>query len=157
MSNAPNYYCLLGAVGWDHPSWTGQFYPEDMPAEWRLSFYNTEYECVYLPYELWRTVSRETVATWYHDTLPRFRFLLEQPAGVLSSLELGLVSTLADKALLAPAQFPALLWLPENCDVKALAQELQSYSLPPPRYVISASADLTQLQQVRTLLHVLGF
>ncbi len=38
--NRPAFHVL--AVGWDHPAWQGSFYPDDLPADWRLTYYANE-------------------------------------------------------------------------------------------------------------------
>jgi uncharacterized protein YecE (DUF72 family) len=35
---------LIGACGWQHNDWTGEFYPDDLPEEWRLGYYAHEYQ-----------------------------------------------------------------------------------------------------------------
>jgi len=71
-----NYIVYLGAVGWRQEAWRGGFYPEDLPEDWQLSFYNTQFRCVYLPAEYWRNASDEEVANWLQDTREGFRFVL---------------------------------------------------------------------------------
>lgn len=156
MASTPNYRCLLGAQGWDHAAWLGNFYPEDMPAEWRLSFYNTEFECVYLPRALWRNTEVASCVSWERDTLAGFRFLLEPSDTALTAADTARLAALGEKAFLLADDAPQLIWLPSKLDLKQLAQDLQS-ATQTPLYLLSARADLAQLQQVRTLLQVMGF
>jgi hypothetical protein len=37
---------LIGAQGWQHEAWQDSFYPEELPSEWRLGFYNNEFPLV---------------------------------------------------------------------------------------------------------------
>lgn len=160
MNATPNtYYCHLGAIGWDKPEWVGSFYPEDMPPEWRLSFYNTHFSCVYLPYVLWHRVSVDELARWRDDTLERFRFLLEPPPDGATPEDAARLAALAPKALLAaPREGPAILWLEPGVDLKALAQALQArVAAGESVHVISLSGDYPQLEQMHTLLEVLGY
>lgn len=160
MSQPPNYRYLLGAQGWEHAAWLGNFYPEDLPAEWRLSFYNTEFECVYLPYAFWQPQTDAVFLSWKRDTLPHFRFLLECPndirEGEIDSAQARLGASLGDKAVLLDSAAPSVIALPANIDLKQFAQTLQNEQAAPV-YLISREADLAQLQQVRTLLQVLGY
>jgi hypothetical protein len=39
---------LLGTVGWQRADWDGSYYPDDLPAEWRLAFYANDCDCVLL-------------------------------------------------------------------------------------------------------------
>lgn len=157
MSTTPTYHCHLGAIGWDHAAWLGVFYPEDMPLEWRLSFYNTEFECVYLPYKVWSKTPLETLVAWREETLERFRFLLEAPPAVVSSTEAACIAALGEKAVVAnPHAGPAIIWLEPGANLQQLAQTLQEQTVLPV-YVVSVSADYAQLNQARTLLEVLGY
>lgn len=154
MHTAPTYRCYLGAIGWDHATWAGAFYPEDLPPEWRLSYYNTGFECVYLPYALWSNTPPETLAAWREETLEHFRFLLE-PAASRDDTER--IAALGEKALVAiPHAGPAIIWLEPGANLKQLAQTLQA-QLAPPLYLVSVSGDYAQLDQARTLLDVLGY
>ncbi len=158
MQSTPNYhYCLLGAIGWDHPAWNGVFYPQDLPPEWRLNYYSTAFECVYLPYASWHAASAESLAEWRHATREPFRFLLETPP-TPSAHDAALLAALGEKALLVhPRQGPPLIWLEPGANLRQLAQTLQALEASPPVYLVSASADYVQLEQVRTLLEVLGY
>lgn len=158
MPRKPNdHYCLLGAMDWDHPAWIGAFYPHDLPSEWRLNYYNTAFECVYLPYATWRTTPAETLGVWRQDTLAHFRFLLEAPP-TPSSTDAALIAALGEKAVVAhPNQVPTLVWLEPGANLKSLAQTLQTLENAAPIYLISMSADLAQLEQARTLLEILGY
>lgn len=155
MQNTPNYhYCLLGAIGWDHPSWCGTVYPEDLPAEWRLNYYNTLFECVYLPYADWHAIPLETLQAWHHTTLDHFRFLLEPPPAANPAA--AQIAALGEKALLV---YPttSLLWLAPETPLKQLAQSLQTLENARPIYLVSRSGDFAQLEQARNLLEVMGY
>ena len=158
MPTTPNYhYCLLGAIGWDHPGWIGTFYPDDLPPEWRLNYYNTAFECVYLPYVTWRTTPAETLATWRQDTLAHFRFVLEAPPTPLSA-DAALITALGEKAIVTHlGQAPTLVWLEPEANLRPLAQTLQALENAAPIYLVSTSGDLAQLEQTRTLLEILGY
>lgn len=158
MHTKQNYhYCLLGAISWDQPSWIGAFYPEDLPPEWRLNYYSTTFDCVYLPYATWHSATPETVAEWAYDTLEQFRFLLEAPP-TLSASDAPRIAALGEKAVLVhPHQKPPLVWLEPGANLRQLAQTLQALEAAPPFYLISVSADFAQLEQARTLLDVLGY
>ena len=157
MHTTPTYRCYLGAIGWDHAAWIGAFYPEDLPPEWRLSYYNTSFECVYLPYALWSKTPLETLAAWREETLDHFCFLLEAPP-VVSNVDKTRIAALSNKALIVtPHAAPTIIWLELGADLKQLAQTLQAQTAVPPLYLISVSNDYAQLEQARTLLEVLGY
>ncbi len=158
MGATPNFhYCLLGTIGWDHSDWNGTFYPEDLPVEWRLNYYNTAFECVYLPYTYWQTLTAETLAEWRQSTLGHFRFLLEAPSST-SEVDRALSAALGEKAVLIPPRPEStLVWLKPDVNLKQLAQTLQTLESKTPIYLISTSGDMAQLEQARTLVEVLGY
>jgi len=159
MTHAPTYRCRLGAVGWEHETWAGAFYPEDMPPEWRLSYYNTQFECVLLPYRDWNGRSVKELTAWRADTLERFRFLLEHPPGALSDTDRERMEALGDKAvLLGPAENERVLWFDADSDLRELAERLQTRAARAQTiYLISVDADQAKLAEARTLLDVLGY
>jgi uncharacterized protein YecE (DUF72 family) len=149
-----NYIVYLGAVGWRHEAWRGDFYPEDLPEDWQLSFYNTQFRCVYLPAEYWRNASDEEVANWLQDTQEGFRFVLGTADGFAEDAarragrfgERGVLEDGAD-----------ILWLEGEPDLRDLAQRMQKAAQGgSPLYVISRAATLAQLGKIRELMEVLG-
>lgn len=159
MTHAPTYQCRLGAIGWEHGAWTGSFYPEEMPQEWRLSFYNTQFECVLLPYHDWSARALDELNSWREDTLERFRFLLERPPGALSDGDRTRVAALADKAvLLGPEENARLLWFDAGSDLRELAARLQATAADGHAlYLVSRDADQARLAEARHLLDALGY
>ncbi len=39
----------IAARGLEHPQWVGSYYPEGLPAEWRLDFYANRFRALLLP------------------------------------------------------------------------------------------------------------
>ncbi len=68
---------FIGAVNWTHPAWKGDFYPDDLPNDWLLSYYNTQFHSVYLPNSIWQTVPGSTWMEWLDETHEGFVFILE--------------------------------------------------------------------------------
>ncbi len=68
---------IVGSVGWDHPGWSEQFYPDDLPPEWRLSYYANEFQMVLLPLDCWLTGNQEQLCAWREDVSDRFDFILD--------------------------------------------------------------------------------
>jgi hypothetical protein len=64
-------------IGWDYPGWVGQFYPDDLPAEWRLTYLANEFPGVLVPPEIWLRHDRQTLRSWRHDVDQGFRFYLQ--------------------------------------------------------------------------------
>lgn len=68
---------MIGAQGWEHTAWSGSFYPDDLPPEWRLTYYANEFPLLLVPLEVWRTGDEERFRSWYEDVSGRFRFVLD--------------------------------------------------------------------------------
>lgn len=34
---------LIGSLGWQHDGWQDDYYPQDLPSEWRLGYYSNEF------------------------------------------------------------------------------------------------------------------
>ncbi|PLY14828.1 MAG: hypothetical protein C0631_09960 [Sedimenticola sp.] len=68
---------VIGALGWDHAGWQGRYYPDDLPEEWRLSYYANDFAAVLLPWLFWADASQQRLAAWLDDVHARFRFFLE--------------------------------------------------------------------------------
>jgi hypothetical protein len=98
---------LLGARDWEHSAWNMDFYPEDLPVDWRLSYYANEFQVVMVPATRWMESGPEELAQWREEVPQGFRFYLEVDDGgrigawvrrwgeplceVLASLACGLV------------------------------------------------------------------
>ena len=70
---------MIGTRGWS-PVSGGDFYPPELPDDWRFCFYSNNLRSVLVPQEIWETVLRTDVAQWLEDSDPAFRFVLELPA-----------------------------------------------------------------------------
>lgn len=84
---------MIGSVGWDHPAWGEQFYPDDLPPEWRLTYYANEFPLLLLSVDVWLAGDREQFCGWREDVSERFRFVLdvsgikEEDAGAMRQLQ----------------------------------------------------------------------
>jgi hypothetical protein len=149
-----HYSVYLGTVGWMHAQWEGVFYPQDLPEDWQLPFYSTQFRCVYLPYELWRNASGEDVAGWLNDTKESFRFVLQLPEG--TEKEDRLLARRFGERGISDRQIN-LVWLEGKPDLRNLAQRMQKAAQNgSPLYLISRTEELTQLRQIGELMEVLG-
>lgn len=77
---------MIGARGWSDIIPGDDFYPAELPPEWRFSFYSNNLRSVLVPRELWPSTSRTDVSEWLNDCDPAFRFVLELPAALSRSL-----------------------------------------------------------------------
>ena len=144
---------LVGAVCWDHPAWHDRFYPGDLPEDWLLSYYNTQFQTVYLPVSIWGAASSETWAQWLTDTQPEFCFVLEPGPHAFPQPASG-------RALFATPEWERehVWWLDEMPDMRALAQRItRQMETGQPLFVFSRSGNLALLEQVLTLKQLLGY
>lgn len=155
----------LGALDWRFPAWGGAFYPADMPEEWQLTYFNTQYNCTFLEQAVWQQASAAEMTQWHADTHERFRFLLEaDPSHTLPP-------ELADKALLISRSDARIAWFSRDTSLKELAAKLTPNAVLPDtnspgsvspetagsvQYLISLDGSLEQLERVATLLEVMG-
>jgi len=63
----------VGACDWEHSQWQGSFYPEDLPSEWRLSYYANEFSAVLVPEAKWQAEDVD-FEQWAEDVPEGFRF-----------------------------------------------------------------------------------
>ncbi len=70
---------MIGTRGWNHVS-GGDFYPAELPDDWRFCFYSNNLRSVLVPQETWDSAQRTDVAQWLEDSDPAFRFVIELPA-----------------------------------------------------------------------------
>ena len=73
-------------AGWDHPGWTGGFYPDDLPEDWRLSYFSNEFSEVLVPRCSWQEADPDELQGWVDDVSAAFRFYLELQEPVEASL-----------------------------------------------------------------------
>jgi len=80
---------MIGTCGWQHAAWTGDFYPDELPNDWRFCYYSNNLRSTLVPGETWKSVTRADVAQWVEDSDPAFRFVLELPPVLSSPLAHG--------------------------------------------------------------------
>ena len=74
------YQLLIGACGWDHADWQDQFYPDDLPEDWRLGYYSNEYRVVLIPADYWRRADF-SIETLLDNSEAGLRFVIEMLSG----------------------------------------------------------------------------
>lgn len=148
------YTVYLGAVGWSHPDWRGAFYPDDLPEDWLLAYYNTQFRAVYVPYASWSRCPMRELRGWADETQPAFRFVLEAPPGDVPAAEDLARIPPGGPFIVVKREDPRLLWFDAGTDLKALAGAI---GVPgKPLYLFSRDADLAGIQRVATLLELMG-
>lgn len=143
----------VGAVNWEHPAWRGSFYPEGLPEDWLLSYYNTQFQAVYLPAALWKDVPESVWTQWLNDTQDGFCFVLEAAGSAA-------VKPDSERVVLATPGWVAdhVWWLDEAPDMRALAQRItRQAAVGEPLFVFSREGDIGLLQQVNDLRQIMGY
>lgn len=144
---------LVGAVDWRHAHWRGSFYPDSLPADWELSYYNTQFQAVYLPADAWVDVPESTWSQWLYDTHEGFIFVLEA-AGASVPPPASPRVVVADTAW-AEAH---VCWLDESSDLRALAARITEHAARGEAlFIFSRAGDLARLEQAQSLRHVMGY
>lgn len=59
----PGDRLLLAASGWGDPAWLSAYYPDDLPADWRLDYFANDFDCAVIDAADWRGRPGE-LATW---------------------------------------------------------------------------------------------
>jgi len=67
----------VGARGWNFEQWGGEFYPDDLPEDWRFSFYSNDFQTVLVPSGYLVQFSVDEWEEWIEDTSREFWFYIE--------------------------------------------------------------------------------
>ncbi len=154
---------IIGALGWDHDHWSGAFYPDDLPQEWRLSYYANEFSGVLIPAAVWGSGDEVLWESWLDDVPEDFLFFLEQPS-VSAGLEMmercGRV--LGRQYAGSPATGESILTPDDEFDLRRLRQRLQSLAADaqpgrvPALFLAGRPPDIGRLREVRLLMELAG-
>ena len=68
----------IGACGWQHRDWIGEFYPDDLPEEWQLGYYGNEFQVVLVPASYWQA-GPESFEQWLEESDESLRMVCELP------------------------------------------------------------------------------
>ncbi|MEA3638794.1 MAG: hypothetical protein VBE63_02495 [Lamprobacter sp.] len=69
---------MVTCRGWGDLADSDQFYPSDLPEDWRLSYFANDFRATVLPAMLWTRADPREVAQWSEDVPPSFRFAVER-------------------------------------------------------------------------------
>jgi len=148
-----NFSVYLGAVGWKHAQWENDLYPGDLPEDWQLAFYNSQFRCVYLPCSMWQEASDAEVSSWLQETREGFRFVLQMPKKP-DGETLRRAKRFGERGV--PEGQVDIEWLEGVADLRGLAKRLQKAANEgAPLFLISRDGMLAQLRQVSELMEVL--
>lgn len=79
----PEQVVKVGAVGWLHKQWDQNYYPEDIPREWKLDYYANELSCVLLLPEFWLNAAVDDIEEWTESLDTDFCFCIKWPDTVV--------------------------------------------------------------------------
>lgn len=111
----------IGTADWHGSHWQDQYFPIDLPADWRMGYYANELDAVLLERSTWTALSADELTEWGEDLQGNFRLFFAGAApedGVLLNLahdKLGkrFGGALGATKLDNPHEFPWLTELPE--------------------------------------------
>ncbi|KAB2322351.1 hypothetical protein F8A86_03685 [Betaproteobacteria bacterium SCN1] len=147
-----NVLIHLGAEDWMHAAWRGRFYPDDLPDEWLLSYYNTQFKTVFLSSRKGGAAGTQDWSNWLSDTLEDFVFIVENSD--------GLQVPSSDRILVASPDWLVrhVYWLDDAPDLRALARRIAEHAATGVSlFVISREGGLDALQRAQTLREVMGY
>jgi len=184
----------LGAFGWKHPDWRNDFYPDDLPEDWQLSYYANEFSCVLVPASYWAQQPLD-VEQMLDDVPDDFVFYLQGPTnhdeqtalrdvidqlgqrlgGIITDRPLASVGSELQYCYAQPSDQARGIWTPHHPASSGVAvlslqqSDIRTWRRWLERFSESAGGDLKallvsddepemqQLQQLKTLLELMGF
>jgi len=69
--------CYIGTSGWQHDSFVGSFYPDDLPTSDRLSFYAETFDTVEVNNTFYQSPEEKTLRAWREQTPDDFTFAVK--------------------------------------------------------------------------------
>lgn len=154
IDNRKNYRLYSGTVGWLGNKELDAIYPEDLPEEWKLAFYNTQFRCVYIPINIWTKFAEPEIGALLDEVQDDFRFILESPKNN-EPKNINIINKFRDKYVIEDEV--DIHWLTPGTSMRDLAKIMQSaINSGCPLYLISRETDLALLRQVNELIEVLG-
>lgn len=67
----------VGTAGWEYYDWKGRFYPAELPARERLTYYAQHFNCVEVNVTFYRFVKASTSERWAQTTPEHFCFIVK--------------------------------------------------------------------------------
>lgn len=86
MVEDQGFYLTVGAIGWEQGRWLKEFYPQDLPHAWRLSYYANEFSIVLVPDSCWFKAELPDARQWLDDVPDHFRFHIHVTQRLLESV-----------------------------------------------------------------------
>lgn len=67
----------IGTIGWLFDSWDTNYYPEDIPREWKLGYYANELTAVVVPEQQWQQADHDQLEEMLEDVHEEFGFYFQ--------------------------------------------------------------------------------
>lgn len=106
---------LIGACDWRYPQWSGGFYPDDLPEDWRLAYYGNEFPVVLVPADYRLDAAGSAALREGSDAALFFVIELKADSDAAERIDAArqladqCVGLLVDAAGMAPAELAELL------------------------------------------------
>jgi hypothetical protein len=115
---------MLAAVGLEGPGWDREYYPDDLPEDWRLDYYANEFRGLLIPAAVW--AEDPDVGQWLEDVSEAFVFYF-QLSDRMSGADLKRVTKAAEQM---GSRLQGLILEAEDNEAYADLQEELSSILP---------------------------
>lgn len=73
---------MLGVVGFERAAWTASYFPQDLPADWRLAYLANDCDCLVLPPASWCDQAAAATSGWpeaLEEAPQTLRLFLQMP------------------------------------------------------------------------------
>lgn len=133
------YELLIGTRDWQNTTWAKNFYPDNLPEDWRFCFYSNQFRTVLVPGTVWDTISNDELETWVEDSDKDFKLVCELPAAFSETLSIADIKKLLlefeKKTSLLGSQIVSYFWQPsakqfQEAGFVQQALEIISASIP---------------------------
>jgi len=75
----------IGTRDWDVDAWVGDYYPQELPDDWRFCFHTNNVRALMVPATIWADTTIDNVEAWLEDCDDAFRFFLELPPAMVNA------------------------------------------------------------------------
>jgi hypothetical protein len=99
----------------------GPFYPEDLPADWRLDFYANEFAIVVVPGDVVSSLRGPWLRRWEEELPSEFGFLIEPPVALTGGVSPKASRELLESLAAIEARLRGFLWPVHASSPQALA------------------------------------
>lgn len=110
------YDLLIGTRDWQNTDWAREFYPDNLPEDWRFCFYSNQFRTVLVPGTVWGSISEDEINTWIEDSDDEFKIVCELPKTLSETISISELEKLFQEFLIKTKplenQIVACFWEP---------------------------------------------